>query len=212
MKVLAVSDRVLDRLYNPNVREKYPDLDLLIGCGDLPLYYLDFLVSALDAPLVYVRGNHDGGSQYTADKGEITTVRGGTYIHGQAIQQSGLLIAGLSGSMRYRPRAPFMYTETEMRGQVARLIPQLLWNRQRHGRFLDLLVTHSPPFGIHDRTDLPHIGFKVFLQLMRVFRPAYLLHGHIHLYRQDTVRVTQFEDTRVINVYPYRLLDIPVPG
>lgn len=212
MKILAVSDRVLDRLYCSNVREKYPDVDLLIGCGDLPFYYLDFLVSALDVPLLYVRGNHDDGPQYTANKGTMTGVRGGVYIHGQCVNQDGLLIAGLSGSMRYRPRAKYQYSEAEMRGQVARLIPQMLWNRQRYGRYLDILVTHSPPFGVHDRPDLPHTGFKVFNQLMRVFRPSYLLHGHIHLYRQDTVRVTQVEDTRVINVYPYRVLEIPVPG
>ena len=212
MKVLAVSDRVLDRLYCSNVRERYPDVELLVGCGDLPLYYLDFLVSAMDVPLVYVSGNHDGGPQYTSNKGQLTNVRGGQHIHAQSVMVNGLLFAGLSGSMRYRPRAPHMYTESEMRGQVARLIPQLLWNRQRYGRFLDVLVTHSPPLGIHDRPDLPHTGFKVFLQFMRIFRPRYLLHGHIHLYRQDTVRVTQFEDTRVINVYPYRLLDIPIVG
>ena len=41
---------------------------------------------------------------------------------------------------------------------MARLTPQLLWNRQRYGRYLDVLVTHSPPFGVHDRPDLPHYG------------------------------------------------------
>ena len=38
-----------------------------------------------------------------------------------------------------------MYSEPEMRRQVARLLPPLLINRVRHGRFLDILVTHSPP-------------------------------------------------------------------
>ena len=209
VKVLAVSDRVLDHLYSSNVRERYPDVELIVGCGDLPYYYLDFLVSALDARLVYVLGNHDGGAQYTSDNRRLTGVEGGTYIHGQVVNINGLLLAGLNGSMRYRPRAPYMYTETEMRGQIARLVPQLLWNRQRYGRYLDVLVTHSPPFGVHDRSDLPHTGFKVFLQLMRVFKPRYLLHGHIHLYRQDNERQTRVGETEVINVYPYRLLDIP---
>lgn len=210
MRVLSVSDRVLDQLYSSNVREMHPGVELIIGCGDLPYYYLEFLVSAFDVPLVYVFGNHDGGPQYTADNRQLTGVEGGTYIHGQAININGLLLAGLSGSMRYRPRAPYMYTESEMRGQIARLVPQLLWNRQRYGRYLDVLVTHSPPFGIHDREDLPHTGFKVFLQLMRVFKPRYLLHGHIHLYRRDTIRQTQVGDTEVINVYPYQSIDIPL--
>jgi uncharacterized protein len=210
MKVMAVSDRVLDHLYSGNVRKHYPDIDLLVGCGDLPYYYLDFLVSALDAPLVYVLGNHDGGPQYTSDNRLLTGVRGGQHIHGHSVNVNGLIVAGLDGSMRYRPRAPYMYSEAEMSAQVARLTPQLLWNRQRYGRYLDVLVTHSPPYGIHDRDDLPHTGFKVFLQLMRLFKPRYLLHGHIHLYRPDTVTETKHGATKVINVYPSTLLDIPL--
>ena len=210
VKILAVSDRVLDRLYCSNVRERAPGVDLIIGCGDLPYYYLDFLISALDVPLVYVHGNHDGGRQYTTDRGVLTGVPGGNEIHGRTVNIDGLLLAGLGGSMRYRPRAPHMYTEAEMRGQLARLVPKLLWNRQRHGRYLDILVTHSPPFGIHDKKDLPHTGFKVFLTLMQLFKPRYLLHGHIHIYSQDYQRVTEYERTSIVNVYPYRLLDVAI--
>ncbi len=207
MKILAVSDRVIDWLYSGHVREKFSDVDLIIGCGDLPFYYLDFLTSALDRPLVYVRGNHDIGPQYAADGTVWTEVRGGVDIHKRVVQRGGLILAGLEGSMRYRPNAPHMYTDSEMTVQMAQLVPQLLWNRQRYGRAVDILVTHSPPLGIHDRTDLPHTGFKVFLSFMRLFKPRYLLHGHIHLYRTDTQTVTRYEETTVINVYPYRLID-----
>jgi Icc-related predicted phosphoesterase len=210
MKVLAVSDRVLNRLYNTKVREHYPDIDIIVGCGDLPFYYLEFLISSLDLPLLYVLGNHDGGPQYTSDNRELTSVNGGIYLHGQVVNTKGLLFAGLNGSMRYRPRAPYMYTEAEMRGQIARLVPSLLWNRRKYGRYLDVLVTHSPPYGVHDRQDLPHTGFKVFLQFLRVFKPRYHLHGHIHVYRPDTVRKTRVEETEVINIYPYRILNIPI--
>lgn len=208
MKILAISDKVLDFLYSSQVRQSFPDIDLLIGCGDLPYYYLDFLVSALDVPLYYVHGNHDGSPQYATGRGQITGVQGGRDIHATSVKYQNLLIAGLGGSMRYRSGAPFMFTETEMRGQVARLVPKLLWNRQRYGRYLDILVAHSPPFGIHDRKDRAHTGFKVFLNLMRLFKPRYLLHGHIHLYRQDTPRKTEYEQTTIINVYPYRRIEI----
>ena len=207
MKILAVSDRVMDNLYHSDVRRTYGDVDLMIGCGDLPYYYLDFLASAIDAPMVYVLGNHDGGEQHTSDGRILTTVQGGRNIHARTVREKGLLIAGLEGSMRYRPHAPLMYSEREMQQQVARLIPRLLWNKQRYGRYLDILVTHSPPFGIHDRKDVPHTGFNVFLAFMKTFRPRYLLHGHIHIYRNDVPRVTQFEDTTIINVYPYRVID-----
>ena len=207
MKILAVSDRVMDRLYSSDVKQKYPDIDLLIGCGDLPYYYLDFLVSALDAPMVYVLGNHDHGPQYTADGGVLTGVRGGRNIHARSVRFENVLIAGLEGSMRYRRHSPYMYTEAEMRQQVTRLVPRLLLNRQRYGRYLDILVTHSPPLGIHDHSDLPHTGFKSFRTFVKLFKPRYLLHGHIHVYRQDVPRVTKVEKTTVINIYPYRVLN-----
>ena len=180
MKILAVSDRVLDKLYSGQARQMYSDVELIIGCGDLPFYYLDFLTSAVDAPLVYVRGNHDSGPQY----------------------------AGLQGSMRYKAHAEYMYSESEMRVVAAQMVPRLLWNRQRVGRALDILVTHSPPYGIHDRSDLPHTGFKVFLSFLRMFKPRYHLHGHVHIYRQDEVVNTRYGETDIINVYPYKVLDV----
>lgn len=207
MQIMAVSDRILEHLYEENVGRKYRGIDLLIGCGDLPYYYLEFLMSALDTRLVYVRGNHDNGPQYTSDGRVLMDVPGGINIHGQSLHLEGLLIAGLEGSIRYRPNVPFMYTEREMTSQVMQLIPQLLWNRARHGRALDILVTHSPPFGIHDQKDAAHRGFRIFLSLMKRFRPRYLLHGHIHVYRPDIQRVTRYHETTVINVYPYHIFE-----
>lgn len=211
MKILAVSDKVVGNLYSSDVRKKYPDIDLIIGCGDLPFYYLEFLVSALDRRLVYVRGNHDKGPQYTIGGRILEQVQGGDDIHGRTAWREGVLLAGLEGSMRYRPGVPFMYSESEMRYQVAQLLPTLLKNKLKYGRFLDILVTHSPPFGIHDRQDLPHTGFKILRNLLQWVKPRFMLHGHIHIYRQDTVTVTQFEETTVINVYPYCLLDFNKP-
>ena len=208
MKILAVSDRVMDKLYSGQVRQMFSDVDLLVGCGDLPFYYLDFLTSALDAPLVYVRGNHDGGTQYAADGQIWRDVRGGVDIHGKVVAHRGLILAGLQGSMRYKAHGEYMYSESEMRMAVAQMVPRLLWNRQRLGRALDILVTHSPPYGIHDRPDLPHTGFKVFLSFLRMFKPRYLLHGHVHVYRQDEVVSSCYEETTVLNVYPYKVIDI----
>lgn len=207
MKILAVSDRVMDGLYDSQVREKYRGIDLLVGCGDLPFYYLDFLTSALDVPLIYVKGNHDEGPQYMADGRILDFPRGGDNLHGLVRNINGLLMAGLEGSMRYRPGAPLMYSEGEMRWQVLQLLPGLLWNKVKYGRFLDILITHSPPLGIHDMPDLAHTGFQIFLPFMRLFKPRYLLHGHIHVYRSDVPRITQFGSTAIINVYPYYFLD-----
>jgi Icc-related predicted phosphoesterase len=215
MKILAVSDVVVDTLYASDVGLRHSNIDLLIGCGDLPYYYLDFLVSALDTRLVYVRGNHDVGPQYTAEGRVLTDVTAGINLHGRVAEVDGLLIGGFEGSMRYRPRAPYMYTDREMTWNVLQMVPALWWNHWRYGRSLDILVTHSPPFGIHDESDLAHTGFRVFRTVMKRFRPRYLLHGHIHVYRNDVPTITQYHSTTVVNVYPYRQFtfdDLRPPG
>ncbi len=206
MRILALSDRVVEAIYSPQIVRLYGNVDLVVGCGDLPYYYLEYIATKLRAPVVYVHGNHDG-PQYTADGRTLTYAEGCIAVDGRVQKVSGMLIAGLGGSMRYRPRAIHQYTEAEMRLRVAQLIPHLVANRLRYGRYLDLLVTHAPPYGIHDGSDLPHRGFKAFLTLMRYARPRYLLHGHRHAYRRQAAEITVFEDTTVVNVYPLRLIE-----
>ncbi len=36
MKVLAVSDVEVDMIYSPLITQRFKDVDLVIGCGDLP--------------------------------------------------------------------------------------------------------------------------------------------------------------------------------
>jgi Icc-related predicted phosphoesterase len=42
---------------------------------------------------------------------------------------------------------------------------------------------------------------------MRVFKPKYLIHGHIHLYDLSDVRMTTYGDTQVLNAYSHYTLD-----
>ncbi len=66
MQILTVSDKVEPVLYGPYIREQVGHIDLILACGDLPYYYLEYIVGRLDAPLYYVHGNHDPG-----DDGEL---------------------------------------------------------------------------------------------------------------------------------------------
>ncbi len=212
MRALVISDKVEPILYSPAIKRHVGDVDLLLSCGDLPFYYLEFVISMLNKPAFYVYGNHGREVEYQSGKGDSwvrkTEPMGAMNLHGQTAKEGDLLLAGLEGSMRYNQSSRFQYTDTEMWGNVAKLAPALLYNRMRYGRYLDVLVAHSPPFGIQDKQDLPHTGFKSFLYLMQIFKPRYLLHGHIHIYRHDEVTRTAYMETDVINVYPYRILDL----
>lgn len=226
MKILAISDEVVEFIYSPRLKEQYADVDLVLGCGDLPFYYLEYIVTVLNVPLYYVPGNHDRLSQYHADGRIVHRAEGCELLDVRAAcfpsraypaaspdvangRKPGLLLAGLGGSMRYNEDNAHQYTEAEMLGRAFSLAPRLLTNQLRHGRALDILVTHAPPRGIHDAPDLAHTGFQVFCAFMDVFRPRLLLHGHSHVYRNDAVTSTRYKDTQVINVYPYRVIQWP---
>ena len=206
MKVLSLSDKVVEFIYSPQVRLRFKDVDLLLGCGDLPYYYLEYVLNALGVPLFYVRGNHDKVVEYSS-WGQRTGPAGGVNLHRRVINYRGLLLAGVEGSLRYRP-GRFQYSQSEMFSNVLSLAPGLLLNRLFYGRFLDIFVTHAPPRGIHAGSDLPHQGISAFRWFLRVFHPAYHIHGHVHIYRPDTVKETKFGQTCVINAYGFNELTI----
>lgn len=211
MKILALSDEVSDYIYTPELKQRFPDVDLVLGCGDVPFFYLEFVVTLLNRPLYYVHGNHDKGRQYLSDGRIIDRAEGCEPVDGQVTRvtelSEPLWLAGLGGSLRYNDEAQHQYTQTEMAGRIAQLAPALTWNRMRYGRSLDILITHAPPRGIHDADDRAHTGFDAFKPFMERFRPRFLLHGHSHVYRNDAVTMTRYKETQVINVYPYRVLE-----
>jgi hypothetical protein len=216
MRVLAVCDKVEPILYSSVVNQRVGPVDLILSCGDLPFYYIEYLTSMVNRPCYYVFGNHGREIEFQGGKGgdwnEKRSPMGAVDLHMQTASEGGLLMAGLEGSIRYNSAPRYQYTESGMMQNIMRLAPKLLFNRLRYGRYLDVLVAHSPPWGIHDQPDRAHQGFKSFLTFMRWFKPRYLLHGHVHLYRLDTITQTRYCETEIINVYPFRVLDLePLP-
>lgn len=209
MKILTISDKVEQLLYSPAIKRLYGDVDLVLGCGDLPFYYLEFVVTMLGGPLFYVIGNHANAVRKRYAPREEWQYPGGCVnIDERVVRHRKLLIAGLEGSMRYNTNPYFQYTEREMNLKIWRLVPALLLNRLRYGRYLDILVTHAPPYGIHDRSDPCHTGFRVFRSFMKRFRPRYLVHGHVHVYSPTEATESTYHHTTVLNAYGHRTLEI----
>lgn len=203
MNILSISDKKVPNLYSPQVKDRFGHVDFVIACGDLPYYYLEFIISSLNKPLFFVRGNHDPEIEY-GEKISYSHPRGGIDLHQRVICSENILLAGIEGSIRYKERGLYQYTQSQMWLKTIRLLPRLFFNRLFYGRFLDIFVTHSPPWKIHDQDDLPHQGIKAFRWFIRTMGPKYHFHGHTHVYRPDTVIVTKFHHTKVINTYGYR--------
>jgi len=211
MHFLTVSDEVVPGIYSLNIKERFADVQAVLGCGDLPHYYLEFIVTMLGVPCYYVQGNHDG-IEHCEDGEDISAPRGCVSLEGQSIYYDGLLLAGLGGSIRYNNESGPQYTEAQMWRRIWMLTPRLLLNRLRYGRYLDILLTHAPPLGIHNGPDLPHRGFGALLGFMDRFAPRYLIHGHIHRsYGFSAVTETRYKRTTVLNTAGYRLLVIDAP-
>lgn len=204
MKILSVSDTEVNMLYSPLITRRFKDVDLVIGCGDLSYYYLEYIISMLDKPLYYVHGNHSPRDQEIGEESERSLPWGGIDLHRCVIHDaSGLLMAGIEGSLNYN-NGLYQYHQFNMWSMVLSMAPRLLMNRILYGRYLDIFISHAPPWRIHDKDDLPHQGIKAFRWLIDVFKPKLFLHGHIHIYQRYEVTETQIGPTRVINTYGFK--------
>jgi len=220
VKILCISDHPDPLVYSDNIKRRFADTDLVISCGDLPFSYYDFITTNLNKPLLFIFGNHnlnllpyfDHSSQrfdylkplqaYDAERPS-----GLIFIDGKIKHINKLIIAGLGGNRDYN-HGLHQFSELAMSWRIIKLIPHLFFNRLFHGRYLDILVTHAPPANIHDQPDPCHKGFKVFLWFLKVFKPKYLVHGHIHLYDQNASRQSNFGESTVVNAYNHTVIEI----
>lgn len=195
MKILLVADVESSYIWDYYHEEKFRDIDLIISCGDLKAEYLSFLVTMINAPLFYVPGNHN--KKYLMNPPE-----GCECIDNKMITFKGIRILGLGGSHSYN-YGPFQYTEKQMRRRISSLKFKLWWNKG-----FDILVTHSPAFGVGDGEDQCHTGFKCFLDILDKYNPKYFFHGHEHLnYGIKNKRKRQYKNTTVVNGYEYYIIE-----
>ena len=232
MKILCVSDMIDPLIYNQNASSLFTDIDMILCAGDLPMDYVDFIVSVFNKPTYFIFGNHNlnefhyyhAGVPAPAEKRGEVKGHGAAYCGFRVIRdrtlsftdpetgkKTPLLIAGVSGSRKYN-NGLNQYSEGEMKRRLIGMIPSLLWNKLRYGRYLDIFLTHASPRGIHDREDPCHVGFECFNWFIKKFSPAYLVHGHIHLYDMRTRRVTESGATTVVNAYAHCLIEFPKTG
>ena len=215
MKVLCIADHVDPVIYSSNLKSRFSEVDLVLSAGDLALEYYDFIVSSLNKPLFFVFGNHhlEGRAGYRNDPFDNRTLWergvGATSLEGKVVRVKGLILAGLGGSIWYNG-GDNQYTDFSMFFSILKLIPGMLWNKVFHGRILDILLTHSPPYGINDLPDACHTGFRIFLWFIRHFHPAYLIHGHVHLYDRNAAREAKYAGTTVLNAYDHTLLTVEI--
>ena len=217
MKILMIADteeRSLWDDWTEETKERLSDVGLILSAGDLDADYLEFLVTMLNVPLVYVRGNHDGDYDRKPPEGCVSA--DGRVVEVSCDDASGmrtLRIRGLGGSMRYRDNADDMYTEDEMKRRIAGLRRTVLKDfasgRLSGRRDINILLTHSPARGYGDLEDLPHRGFECFNGLLERQKPALHVYGHVHRgYGAFVRRMEHPSGAALINASGYYICEI----
>ena len=209
-KILAIADEVDEAMYTGKLERLRPDL--VVSAGDLPFDYLEYIVSRLNVPLVYVPGNHDpelrSPDPTWAPLGAerpLPGPQGCENVDGRVAVAAGLRIAGRGGSMRYKPGSN-QYSDAEMRWRALSLEVRVKLNPSRRARKVDVLLTHSPPLG-WGQDDLAHRGFSAFVRLVKDLEPKVLVHGHVHPFGR-TKPERLLGTTQIINAVSSRLLEI----
>ena len=198
MRILAISDEPSQKLWGSRCREALEGVDLILSAGDLPPSYLSFLTCFTSAPVIYVHGNHD-------DIYEKKPPEGCLCADGKILLIGGVRILGLGGSFRYRPDCVNMYTEPEMQSRILNLRRKL----RATGGF-DILLTHAPIRGVGDEDHPSHRGFECFGPLLDRYRPAVMVHGHMHqAYTAFFQRERTYNGVPVINASTEYAFDLP---
>lgn len=193
-KLLVISDEESNYIWDHFDPERFKGIDIVISCGDLKSEYLSFIVSMINAPLLYVHGNHD--TKYQTHPPE-----GCECIEDTIVRYKGLRIMGLGGSYRYRP-GEHQYSERQMRWRITKLNYRLWRNKG-----VDIVVTHAPAYQIGDGEDLCHRGFQCFHTLMDKYKPRFLFHGHQHLNYGRNQRIHIYKETQIINAFGYYIIE-----
>lgn len=197
MRILAIADvednQLLSRLAHRAGDKPY---DAVISCGDLAMSYLDCVATLANAPLLYVRGNHDIAYE---DDPKL----GGINLDGRIERVGGLRIGGLEGSIDYR-QGIVGFSQAEMRHKAV-----ALGLRAALTGGIDILVTHAPAKGYGDLADGPHQGFDAFNGLLGWVRPKLMLHGHVHLnYGMLKREYLHPSGTKIINAYAWQEIEL----
>ena len=233
MKILLISDTEEKAFWDNWTRataESLADVDLVLSAGDLNPLYLEFLVTMLNVPLVYVRGNHDG--YYDERPPEGCENADGKILElefGSGTSKQRVRILGLGGSMRYIDGAEDMYTEQEMAERVRRaerairksgltgklrsLVTLSACGSDKNKKpGFDILLTHAPCRGYGDMEDLPHRGFECFNGLLNKYSPQLHCYGHVHReYGRIDRRITHPSGTLLINCSGHQIIDFGTP-
>ncbi len=190
MKILAFSDLHLSRPRAAAIVAASGVADLVIGAGDFCVMREGLarameMLAGIACPVVAVPGNAESAAELTAAAPPHWHV-----LHGQGVEIGRLRLFGLGYAVPLTPFGDWScdLTEAQAEDMLARCAEA------------DVLVSHSPPLGIADRTSQGlSVGSRAIRAAIARLQPALALCGHIHDSWGEEGRIGR---TRVVNLGP----------
>ncbi len=169
-RILAFSDMHMSRRCAREVVAAAVEADLVIGAGDFCNHRQGLedamaMLRPVLAKSVLVPGNAESADELRAAAGPATV------LHGEAVERAGLSIFGLGYAV---PVTPFGDWSCDLSEDEA---AALLAGIAR----ADLLVVHSPPKGVADRSSAGNtLGSAAIRAAIERVQPRLAVCGHIH--------------------------------
>ena len=191
MRILAFSDLHGSRKQATELVDAARTADLVIGAGDFCNMRrgLDEAVALLDgiaAPMVVVPGNAESVDELRAAAADRWTV-----LHGRGAEVAGIKLFGLGYGV---PPTPFGEWSCDLsEAEAAEMLATC--------RVADILITHSPPKGVVDRTSQGvSVGSAAVAAAIERIQPRLAFCGHIH---DSWGQEGQIGVSRVVNLGPF---------
>lgn len=193
-KILIISDIPILKKYHPDsLKSMFKNIDFILSAGDLSNDYLDYIFTLLNKELIFVNGNHIYNPNHNIEFCKN--------VDQKIINFKGLRIMGFDGSQIYS-YGDHQYSESQVFFMILKNLLRLFWKKP------DIVLSHSPPKGIHDRGDHVHTGFQAYHFILKYFKPKIWIHGHIHLEHHHKIQESVFEGVKFINAYGYKIIEL----
>lgn len=190
MRILAFSDLHLSESRAATLVAASVEADLVIGAGDFcnvrqGLDAAMALLSGIRAPMVVTPGNAE-----SADELRAAALPGTTVLHGEGCEIAGLRLFGLGYGVPVTPFGSWSCDLSE--AEAAALLAAC--------DAADILITHSPPKGVADRTSGGvSVGSTAIRDAIARVQPQLALCGHVHDCWGET---GQIGGSHVVNLGP----------
>lgn len=187
MKILCLADQA-PKLPISRILSDNPEIEMIITLGDLS-YDILLDIKKTNIPKIGVYGNHCSG-QYM-NRLWIDNI----HLENRLINWISFI--WLEWCHKYKDNAKFQYSQDEVEKLIKENFPEKV----------DVIISHSPPYGINDNIDLAHIWFKELKNYIDIVKPKYLFHWHTYDY---WTFIDKYNGTNIIYVEWHKIIDIDI--